>query len=745
MSETWDEKAVFLEALALTPDEREEYLRRVCPSEAARQRIELLLLHHSESTIGTAGTTMAEPTPPVQSPDRIEEFQIIRILGEGGMGVVYLAEDTILGRKVALKVLARHLLGSEQAIGRFRDEARSAAGLKHPGIVPVYKFGHDGQNHYLVSEFVDGPTLRDFIAEERARRTTEPGTHSAREWHNRCAEIVASVAEALEACHRAGIIHRDVKPSNILLDRELGPRLTDFGIAKSLTPPVHTYNTTLVGSCHYMSPEQAAAAKAQVDHRSDIFSLGVILYELLSTQRPFEGPDLQRVLQAVMSHEPRRLRTIEPRISADLETVCHKALEKDPAHRYQSAGVFAAELRNVMAGRPILARPPGLPRRARRWVSAHRGPALVSSVVALGGAVVALSWLAVSMRNARLAWFSVETDEPGCAVLLQEVDPATLEVSRVPKRLGTAPLTHLHVEPGVYRVTVVAADPEMFSEFNAVLLQPGRERESVLRASRARKWGGARGGPTRFGRFLATKEVVADGMVKVEAGEYDVGRTGDVTGPPGPHNVTLASFYIDKTEVSNRDYKEFVDATGHRSPPIWSSGFDDIADRPVVTISMEDAEAYARWRGKRLPTSLEWEAAARGSEGRLYPWGNDDPASRIKFDVPLSEREDAASAASTPRRSRAYRNNTVAVHSDPGPDLTPNGLAFMFGNVWEVTASIQRRNGEAEWELLDKGRAWSDPPSNMTLKTDSTFPWSAIHEARYGFRCARSANAVAGK
>ncbi len=742
MAGEWNEKQVFLQALALPEGERPAFLDRTCPDEESRGRIEALLRHHAETTAASTGGTRSDigSKPPI--PDRIDEFKILRVLGEGGMGVVYLAEDTVLGRKVALKVLARHLLGSEAAIGRFRDEARAAAALKHPGVVPVYTFRQDGQDRYLICEYVDGPTLREFIAQEKSRRAGDPGTRNAREWHRQCAEIVASVAEALEACHRANLVHRDVKPSNILLDPQSGPRLTDFGIAKHLAPGANTYHTSLIGSYHYMSPEQAAASKAGVDHRSDIFSLGVILYEMLTTQRPFDGPDLQRVLHAVTSEEPRRLGAIEPRISADLETVCHKALEKDPAHRYQSAAVFAAELRNVIAGRPILARPPGLARKARRWAGAHRAAVLAATVVILGATVLGLGGLTVSMRNARLAWFSVESDEPGCTVLIQPIDAATLEVSPTPTRLGTAPLHHEGVEPGVYRVTVVASDPDVFAEFNAVLLRPGRERATVLRTSRAPKWTGVGGGPAHFGRLMPTSQATADGMVLVEAGDYDVRRTGEAKRPPGLPKLTLPAFYIDKTEVSNRRYKEFVDATGHRAPPLWEDGLDDeILDRPVVGVSLEDAEAYARWRGKRLPTSLEWEAAARGKEGHVYPWGNEPPEGRIEYDATPKDIEDAVSVVDALRSRAAYRRRMKDV-AEPPSSRSALGLSNTFGNAGELTGSILRAPGSGEYALMMKGRDWSFPPGSCTLRTDFTLALYSLHEDRVGFRCARSVRAI---
>ena len=292
MNEVANEKAIFSDALALESHERERYLRDVCPDDSVRLRIEALLRHHIAAGDGVFLRRASHPHEDSDShtfgglSERIDEFRILRRIGEGGMGSVYLAEDTILGRQVALKVLAPHLIDSDEALARFRQEARAAATVTHPSIVPVFRLAVEGgvergmgaDRHYIVSEFVDGPTLARVFDNERSRRLA--GTNSSGRtvdllaWHRRVAECVGTIADALDACHRANIVHRDVKPSNILLDRERGPRLTDFGIAKRLPEPGRGFEpTSVIGSCHYMSPEQASTTGVSIDQRSDIFSL----------------------------------------------------------------------------------------------------------------------------------------------------------------------------------------------------------------------------------------------------------------------------------------------------------------------------------------------------------------------------------------------------------------------------------------------------------------------------------------
>jgi len=392
MTAAWDEKAVFLKAIALAGEDRERYLREACPNEEAIERISRLIRAHEDATRAPDATvaTSATPLEAEPQPASFDEFRVIRRIGAGGMGVVYLARDDVLDRTVALKVLSQRLTDSAKARARFADEAKLTASLRHPAIVTVYKFGEVGESCYIASEYVEGPTFEQAINEHAERLGRAGHAHERRAWRREAAEACAAVAEALQAAHAARIVHRDVKPSNILLDQRAGARLTDFGIARRLTEADLGQQTAVVGSCHYMSPEQASVEAARVDERSDVFSLGVTLYEAIALRKPFDGDTVLDVLRAIQSADAARLRTFDKSIDRDLETICHKAIEKRPVDRYQTAAHMAADLRCWLRGDPILARPPSLARRSKRFLRRHRRPALVAAALLL---IAATAWI----------------------------------------------------------------------------------------------------------------------------------------------------------------------------------------------------------------------------------------------------------------------------------------------------------------------------------------------------------------
>lgn len=738
MGSTWDEKAVFLAAIELPPEERAAYLQTACPDDAARQRIESLLQHHETVTRQVLHAVPPGERPSTAGmPSRIEEFQIIRRIGEGGMGVVYLAEDLILGRRVALKVLSPSLTGSEQALARFRTEARSTAAIKHPGIVPVYKFGFDGTTHYIASEYVDGPTLAEVIETQRGRRAGPVAMGDLKTWCRQAAEMISAVADALDAAHRNQIIHRDVKPGNILIDKERGPRLTDFGIAKHLTEEARGNQTTVIGSCHYMSPEQASIASKKIDQRSDIFSLGVVLYELISLRRPFTGGTQQEILRALSEKDPVRLRLLDSRIPRDIEVICHKALEKHPADRYQTAAHIAADLRCFLEDRPILATPPSLGRKTRYWVTKHRQMVLVAACVFLALTGLTLYWLLRAAHNETLAWFSVMSDTPGAKVLLQEISQTTFEVDPKARQIGLTPIRIHRLPIGHYRITVQQPDGPGFVEFNASLFTAGSEEQidyfvhdpgtSFQFTSSETK--------SRHGFFLAQDETEANkDMVLVEGGDYIIGwHLTDESLQIRRRRVTLPAFYIDKYEVSNAEYKQFIESTGYPIPGHWKQfGFPaEFGDHPVSVINMEDAEAYARWRGKRLPTAWEWQAAMRTKEGWDYPWGN-DWAARPNLVTPAVE--DYESIQSWDERGLIQFNSrrTFPVRT-PDQCISQSGIFHGFGNVREFTGTAIAPDG-----VMIFGRYWLDSPEHSTLGRGRSY---LIHGKTYqvGFRCARSA------
>jgi len=304
----------------------------------------------------------------------VGDFRLVREIGRGGMGVVYEAEQVSLRRKVALKILPPHMGFSREARMKFRREAEAGGRQSHPGIVAVHTVGEAEGTHYIAQELVsDGVTLADRLDTIRQEGGFPTG-HI-----RRAAGIVADVADALSHAHASGVIHRDVKPSNILITREGQPKVTDFGLARVEDALVLSRSGDLAGTPYYMSPEQASGQSEKIDFRTDIFSLGVTLYESLTLARPFDGKTSQEILRRIVSREPRYPSSINPRIPRDLAVICLKAMEKVPKHRYADMMEFGADIRRFLAGETIQARRTNVA--LKLWKRMKRKPAVSAALI----------------------------------------------------------------------------------------------------------------------------------------------------------------------------------------------------------------------------------------------------------------------------------------------------------------------------------------------------------------------------
>lgn len=339
---------------------------------------------------------------------RLGDFRLLREIGHGGMGVVYEAQQISLDRRVAVKVLPFAAVLDSKQIARFKNEAQAAAQLDHPNIVSVYAVGSDRGVHFFAMQLIDGQPLDRAIEELRGLNKPDSEVPASDEADPETAPVGSTnrsflteispdrhayfrtvmglgiqAAEALHAAHEYGVVHRDVKPSNLLLDGEGKLWVTDFGLARCQSDKALTQTGDLIGTMRYMSPEQTLGQSALVDQRTDIYSLGATLYELLALEPAFPGDDGADLMRRLTDQEPRALRDLEPKIPIDLQTVIHKAMARRREERYTTAQEFADDLRRVLEGKPTIAKPPTVADRLSKWTRRHQRLVVSVAVVCL--------------------------------------------------------------------------------------------------------------------------------------------------------------------------------------------------------------------------------------------------------------------------------------------------------------------------------------------------------------------------
>lgn len=368
---------------------------------------------------------------------RLGDFEILYEIGRGGMGIVYRARQASLNREVALKVLPAALRHRRSSIRRFRTEAQAVARLNHPNIVRVFAHGEHNEHLYYAMEYVDGVTLDwaicrrpDLLSSTWARRTNGDGAdppgasrddsgasgwmaselslppleHPGRrpatpqkrapEDFRHIADLIAGAADGLAHAHAQGVIHRDVKPQNLLLGPDGRLRIVDFGLAQLTDEPNLTVTGEIMGTPAYLSPEQTRGDARDIDHRTDIYALGATLYQLITWQRPFEGATREQIIDRIRTTEPPRPRLRDASIPRDIETICLRAMDKDPARRHPSAAELADDLRRFTDGRPILSRRHGILDYTAKWIRRHKAPAV--AIIATAAVVVLVAGLAAT-------------------------------------------------------------------------------------------------------------------------------------------------------------------------------------------------------------------------------------------------------------------------------------------------------------------------------------------------------------
>lgn len=495
-------------------------------------------------------------------------YRVDKVLGVGGMGAVYRSTHLGFGKEFAVKVLHPEMMEREDMFERFRNEARAAGLIEHNKAVKVTDFGvSDGRLAFLVMDLVEGIMLRTLVEKTRL----EIG---------RTVDLLSQVCEAIQAAHQKNIIHRDLKPDNIIVQQIEGKeqvKVLDFGIAKLRESDqeggpkgLQTKVGMLVGTPQYMSPEQCKGMRGEeLKPTSDIYSLGIIAYEMFAGRLPFTESSTLGYLSKHSHEPPPPLRLFAPHLSLSLEQVVMQALEKNPAHRQQSALEFAQALQTALTA----------------------------------------------------------PTEDTVKRLHAQTEIGTTSVPTKQPRTPQAPisLATMMVEPSATPVTSAASPSRWAWSAVAIALLGLLSYGAYQRFHRT-----PQAPPIKEPPAPSQPQRVTDDygtMLLIPGGTFEMGRDdGEVEEGP-KHKITVTSFYLDETEVTNQQYKKFVEATGRQTPEHWKNNHSYLPEEallPVTYVTWNDAMDYAQWAGKRLPTEEEWEYAARsGSSGWLFPWGNE--------------------------------------------------------------------------------------------------------------------------
>ncbi len=644
------------------------------------------------------------------------KYQIECRLGQGGMGIVYKARHAYLKTQLAIKVILPDLVGNDpQLVTRFRQEALAAAAIRHQNVVSVTDYGViDGTLPFLVMEYVEGESLHDLLGREKSLSP------------ERAFELMAAVCAGVGAAHHQGIVHRDLKPLNIMICNDKpnlsqAVKILDFGLAKIksgelLGSFIQAQTTGLMGSPYYMAPEQWA--DEDPDSRADIYSLGVMLYQMLAGDVPFKGSSIPAIMKKHISDPAPTLAAAGMQVSPELERAVQHSLEKNPAKRTPSVQVMVEELRAAIQPRmQFVQTAPSttLPISSLKLTSKPPQSAVFVDNVAVGRTAETGLLLIEGLQsgnhrlrvthNGYLDWMSeVVCDGQPIEVHaeLTEGDPTSQTASPIPdvtvggmqKTIVLTPQDEDDLaktvqqsrSPSRFDVRIESTEPPRRSTSKSVLFGIGGLLGllvvGIIGLAAAYLLGVLPPGPVGPGNVAATPTPVPSpeigtkpDLATIPGGTFKMGRNNGLDNEKPENSVTVQSFRMDKTEVTNAEYAEFVKETGYR--PVPAHWVNDVPlqyqeKMPVRFVNLDDINAFAAWRSKRdgvtyrLPTEAEWEYAARnGAKNNLYPWGNTFDPKCAALDNESTEPE-AVGTASCPNDW---------------------GVLDLIGNVYEWTGS----------------------------------------------------------
>lgn len=633
------------------------------------------------------------------APRLFNHYELLEILGEGQFGVVWRAKDQQLERIVALKLPHLEDL-DEHARMMLLREARAAATLEHPHIVRVHAIDQQEDQLGIVSQFIEGQTLFHLMQERRLAFAES-------------AQLVVTIAEAVHHAHQAGVIHRDLKPSNILVDADGQPHVSDFGLAK-WSGDQGTLNSPglVMGTPAYMSPEQARGDSHGVDCRSDVYSLGVVLYEMLTSKPPFEG-NSALLLHQIQRQEPRPPRSLNEAIPKDLDSVCLKCLAKAPDDRYQTAQELADDLRRFLAGEPITARPVSVAEHCVIWACRNRtlatslAVAVVSTVAAIGLAFLFLAQSQLSAEKVvaeRMLAVSIETEPPGATVVIYPLNKLTGEPidSQAERPAEKSPVTTV-LGAGDYLVVAALDDGRFHEVYRHVPSNPYAMPDYYPH----RRWERRSGDAISWFPITIPAEN-HHGMSLLENVEAD---------------HALSPFLMDQQEVTVSDFLSKF----HNQLPLSLRNHPELLqtpDFPLTGLFFDEAMLYAEMVGKRLPTAREYEFAATNGGTTRYPWGDSLPPAEAWTLTSVGHKEFDQTQTNPPIRG-LLSNASEFVLAKFSPLIAMNSINNSV--VEDLPANVAVRGGPVQADAHFQ----KDPRFEASIVRQSL-------ERQVGFRCAKS-------